>query len=130
MKNELLNEIKAMKQSMTTFEEKMNLKLQSVHVQNTKNRPETAPTASKKPADDNKHNTQLKFIDVAESAEKYKLNQKLYDKEAVDKTLADIGVNAKSSDCMRLGKLPKIKCDQSLILSTQFGIPEYSQAKP
>ena len=109
MKNELLNEIKAIKKSMTTFEEKMNLKLESVHVQNTKNRPETAPTASKKPADGNKHNTQLKFIGVAESAEKYNLNQKLNDKRAVDKILADIGLNAKPSDCMRLGKLAEDK---------------------
>ena len=109
MNNELLNEMKAIKQSMTTFEEKMNLELESVHVQNTKNRPETAPTASKKPTDDNKHNTQLKFIGVAESAEKYNLNQKLNDKEAVDKILADIGLNAKSSDCMRLGKFAEDK---------------------
>ena len=43
MKNELLN---AIKQSMTTFEEKMNLKLESPRT--------TAPTASKKPAVDNK----------------------------------------------------------------------------
>ena len=98
MKNKMLKEIKAIKHSMTTFEEKMNLKLENVHSQNTNNRPETAPTASKKPADDNKHKTQLKFIGVAESAEKYNLNPKLNDKEAVDKILADIGLNAKSSD--------------------------------
>ena len=109
MKNELLNEIKVIKQSMTTFQEKMNLKRESVHVQNTKNRPETEPTASKKPADDNKHLTQLKFIGVAESPEKYNLNQKLNDKEAVDEILADIGLNAKSSDCMRLGKFAEHK---------------------
>ena len=109
MKHELLNEVKAIKQSMTTFLERMNLKLESAHVQNTKNRPETAPTVSKKPADDNKHNTQLKFIGVAESAEKYNLNQKLNDKDAVDKNLADIGLNAKSSDCMRLGKFAEDK---------------------
>ena len=48
----------------------MNFKLEIVHIQNTKNRHETAPTASMKPADDNKHNTQLKFIGVTEGAEK------------------------------------------------------------
>ena len=46
----------------------------------------------------------MKFIGVAERAEKYNLNQKLNDKEAVDKIPGDIGLNAKSSDCMRVGK--------------------------
>ena len=65
MKNELLNKIKEIKQKVRTFEEKMNLRLGRVHVPKTKNRPETAPTASKKTAYDNKNFTQLKLIGVA-----------------------------------------------------------------
>ena len=58
----------------------------------TKKCPETVSTTSKNPADDHKHKTQLKFMGAAESSEKYNLNQKLNDKEAVDKILADIGL--------------------------------------
>ena len=93
MKNELLNEIKAIKTAKSTFRGKMNLKMEIDHVQNTKNCPETAPTASKKNADDHKHDAQLKFISVAEIAEKFISNQKLNDKEAVARNFAEIGLN-------------------------------------
>ena len=51
----------------------------------------------------------MKFTGEAENAEKSNLNQKLIDKEAVEKNLADTGLNGKSSDCMRLGKFAEDK---------------------
>ena len=104
MNNELLNDMKEIKQSVTTFHDKMNVKLKNVQIQNTNKHPQTATSSSKKPEDDNKQNTRLKFIGLAESAEEYKLNQKLNDKKAVNRILADFGLKAKSSDCIRLGK--------------------------